>query len=241
MPRFFLSEIPSDRVSLTGESARHIARSLRMKAGEKIVLCDGKGVDCHGEISQITDNEVIVEIRERVENKTEPSVHIRLYQAMPKGDKFEQIVQKSVELGVFEIIPVLTARCISRPDAKSMRKKIERYNKIAYEAAKQSGRGRIPLVRELLPFDQALKDACGRKGETLLFYECGGQRIPALVDAGCSELSIFIGSEGGFEPSEVERAMEVGAQIASLGSRILRCETAPLCALSVLLFYTQNI
>ena len=96
-------------------------------------------------------------------------------------------------------------------------------------------------MRELLPFDQALKDACGREGETLLFYECGGQRIPALVDAGCSELSIFIGSEGGFEPSEVERAMEAGAQIASLGSRILRCETAPLCALSVLLFYTQNI
>ena len=144
MPRFFLSEIPSDRVSLMGESARHIARSLRMKAGEKIVLCDGTGGDCHGEISQITDNEVIVEIRERVENKTEPSVHIRLYQAMPKGDKFEQIVQKSVELGVFEIIPVLTARCISRPDAKSMRKKSSATTRLPMRRPSRAGAEEFP-------------------------------------------------------------------------------------------------
>lgn len=241
MPRFFIEEIPADTMTITGESARHISRSLRMKPGEAVVLCDGKGYDYHGEISSVSEEGVCVRILERVKNSTEPSVRIRLYQALPKGDKFEQIVQKSVELGVSEIVPVLTSRCVSRPDGRAMRKKIERYNKIACEAAKQSGRGIVPAVRDLLTFEQALGEIAGQEGEKLLFYECGGSRIPALLPPDSRRISILIGSEGGFEPSEVDCAREKGIAVASLGSRILRCETAPLCALSVLLFYTQNI
>lgn len=239
MPRFFVPEVKGNQVHLTGESAHHIRFSLRMKPGEELVICDGHGMDFHCVISKI-DQDVVLDVLDKVKNETEPSLNVRLYQALPKGDKFEQIIQKSVELGVTEIVPVLTSRCISRPNASSMRKKLERYNKIAHEAAKQSGRGIVPVVRDLQPFKQAVQEA--RELEhAILFYECGGKRVSDLLKPEARECGIFVGSEGGFEPLEVDFVIDSGFQIASLGKRILRCETAPLCALSILMFYTKNI
>ena len=122
MPRFFTSSIDGDRAILTGEDASHITRSLRLRPGEAVTLCDGSGWDYEGIIAS-TGEEVTVDIREKRTSSTEPRGKITLYQALPKGDKMEWIIQKSVELGVFRIVPILTSRCVSRPDAKSMEKR----------------------------------------------------------------------------------------------------------------------
>ena len=135
MPRFFLENINTDNPVLTGEDARHIGRSLRMKPGEKITVCSC-GTDYFCEISSITEDTVFLNIKEQKLCSAEPSVDLTLFQAIPKQDKLEHIIQKSVELGVSKIVPVLTRRCVSRPDKKDFEKKLVRLNKIALEAAK---------------------------------------------------------------------------------------------------------
>ena len=239
MPRFFIPDLNDNFTTITGESAHHISRSLRMRPGEIVTLCDAKGFDYHCKIESVGE-EVMVSIIEKQPSQSEPDIKVTLYQALPKGDKFEQIIQKSVELGVTEIVPVLTSRCISRPDGKSMAKKCTRYNKIALEAAKQSGRGIIPKVKDLLTFQQSLEKFPPNE-QGILFYECGGKRLPEIIPNSIKKISIWIGSEGGFEPSEVELAKQKGIQIGSMGKRILRCETAPLCALSIIMYQTENI
>ena len=179
-----------------------------------------------------------VDIREKRTSSTEPRGKITLYQALPKGDKMEWIIQKSVELGVFRIVPILTSRCVSRPDAKSMEKKVQRFNKIAAEAAKQSGRGILPKVSGLLTLEQAAKDVSG-KG--IVFYEKGGARLAELIAPEDTEIGIFVGSEGGFAPEEIALLEKAGVEPATLGRRILRCETAPICGLSVLLSLLGDI
>ena len=237
MPRFFTETLSGDRALLTGEDAAHISRSLRLRPGEEIDLCDGKGTDYHCRILS-TGETVEVEILDRYPSETEPKVRLVLYQACPKGDKMELIIQKAVELGAYAIVPVLTDRCISRPDGKSMAKKLVRYQKIAEEAAKQSGRGLIPEVRPLLTLKQAAESY---EGKGIVFYEKGGERLNQLVTGGEEEICLFVGSEGGFAPEEIELLEEKGVLTATLGKRILRCETAPLCGLSVVLSLTGDI
>ena len=139
-----------------------MTKSLRLAIGDKITLCDGKGWDYQGIIESLGE-QVVIQIISKEETKSEPVASITLFQALPKGDKMEYIIQKSVELGVHEIVPVLTSRCISRPDPKSMKKKVERYKKIAWEAAKQSGRGMIPKVSQLLTLEQAVERLSKKK------------------------------------------------------------------------------
>ena len=157
MPRFYIDPPAGDFVTLTGEDARHICRSLRMAVGEALTLCDGAGIDYNGVLRQTDGQIATVEILSRQPSQTEPTVSIRLFQALPKGDKMEWIIQKAVELGISEVVPVLTERCISRPDEKSMEKKLLRWQKIAVEAAKQCGRSRIPTVCPLMSFSQAVQ------------------------------------------------------------------------------------
>jgi len=158
LPRFFIEDINSETAIISGADATHISKSLRMKVGEGITLCDMKGTDYFCEIQSIAEI-VICRVVSTEKSKTEPSVKVTLYQAIPKLDKFEMIIQKAVELGVHEIVPVLTNRCISRPDSKTMGKKIERFSKISYEAAKQSGRGIIPhIFRKCYHLSQQLKE-----------------------------------------------------------------------------------
>ncbi len=237
MPRFFVPGILSDKVTISGEDAKHMIKSLRLTINEEITLCDGKGFDYHGKISAITDT-VTIDILEKVPTKSEPSAKITLFQALPKGDKMELIIQKCVELGVYKIVPVLTERCISRPDKKSMAKKVERYQKIALEAAKQSGRGIIPEVCELLTLKEAVSVL---PKKSIVFYENGGDRLVNLIDENINEIGVFVGSEGGFSMEEIEFLKGNGVSPATLGERILRCETAPICGVSVILSLTGDI
>ena len=231
MPRFFVPPISGDRALISGEDAAHITKSLRLRPDEEITLCDGSGMDYAGRVLAVGDP-VEVEILSRSPSIAEPKCRLTLFQALPKGDKMEFIIQKSVELGAAEIIPVLTSRCVSRPDAKSMAKKLERYRKIAAEAAKQCGRGIIPQVGELMTLEQAAK---ALPEKSLVFYEGGGKRLSELVAPEDESWGVFVGSEGGFSPEEIALLESRGVCPATLGPRILRCETAPLCGLSVML------
>ena len=159
---------------------------------------------------------------------------------MPKADKLELIIQKAVELGVDTVTPVMTKRCVSKPDEKSMAKKLERYNRIALEAAKQSGRGKIPQVLPMMDLKSALiemeKSSC-----PILFYENATAAAKHVIAQADGEIAILIGSEGGFEEEEVAWAQQSGCHVLSLGKRILRCETAPLAALSIIMYETGNM
>lgn len=238
MPKFFCEGFSERNNGIYGEDANHIIRSLRMKKGEKLSVNDlcGSVFDC--EICEIADNAVFLNILSSHADESEPSVSVTLFQCLTKGDKFESVVQKSVELGVSKIVPVLSSRCVSRPDGKSMAKKIERYNKISLSAAKQSGRGVIPAVENAVSFEKM----CGMLSSydsSLIFFEGGGKAISEAVKG--KNIAVIIGPEGGFDLAEVERAEESGAVRATLGKRILRTETAPLAALSVIMFATGNM
>ncbi len=240
MPRFFINYVPEEQVVIAGEDARHIVRSLRMQSGESLILCDSIGTDYNGRIESVADDRVVVRILNFCKSVTEPGVRVTVYQGLPKADKMDSIVQKSVETGAVGIVPVMTARCVSKPDEKAVDKKMIRWQKIAHEAAKQSGRGIVPQVFPLTDFRQAVKQAA-QAGEILLFFEGGGQSISKLVNGETCELAIFIGPEGGFEQSEVDFAVENGAAVGTLGARILRTETAPVAALSAIMLATGNM
>ena len=237
MPRFFVPPVDGDMVLLDGDSAVHISRSLRMRPGEQLTLSDGQGMDYQAEILSV-GNQVELKILSRCQCITEPRARLTLFQALPKGDKMDFIVQKATELGVSVIQPVLTERCVSRPDAKSMAKKCERYRKIALEAAQQSGRGKVPEIRELITLQQSV-DCLPKK--SVLFYEKGGERLNRLIEPEDTDIGIFVGSEGGFSAAEAQFLTENGVAAATLGARILRCETAPLCGISVILSLTGDI
>lgn len=238
-PRFFTENI-SDTAVVNGDDAKHISTVLRMKVGDKAVLCDNSENDYLCEIMSAQKEQVVFSVLDKQKNEAEPTVKLRLFQCIPKSDKMEFIVQKATELGASEIIPVLSKRCVSRPDDKTAIKKAMRYQKIAEEASKQCGRGKIPEIKPMMSFKEAVKaysgDGCG-----ILFYECGGEAISKIVPEDASVINVFIGSEGGFEKEEAELAKDSGIALATLGKRILRCETAPVAAISVLMNLSGNL
>ena len=208
-----------------------------MKCGEQVIVCDGMGNECVCTISDISNGQVSLVVDKRQTASTESQVKVSVYMAFSKGDKFEHVIQKATELGAFEIIAFPSARCVSRPDDKSLKKKLERWQKIAASAAEQSGRGIVPKVFVLDSFGAALSRAAGAD-IPILFYENAHATTlsMALKEREYKTVSILTGPEGGLEPSEVEKAESVGLKICTLGSRILRCETAPLCALSAIMY-----
>ena len=242
MPRFFTDALRFDTeikgAVIDGEDGRHISRSLRKRIGEALTVSDGRGFDYDGEIEEISGDTVTVRLFRQYKNESEPTLRVTLYPGMPKGDKLELVVQKSTEMGACGITPVLTDRSVSRPDAKSAAKKQERLQRIALEAAKQSGRGAVPEIGAMMSFKEAVRSA---KGTKILFYEGGGLPLSKCLPADETEVSVFIGPEGGFAPEEVEFAKENGVVTATLGPRILRTETAPLAALSILMYITGNM
>lgn len=241
MPRFFTGLVHGDRAEILGEDARHIALSLRMKVGEHITVCDAQGMDYQCVIESVHPDQVALAIAESEPSAGEPSVFITLYQALPKGDKLEYIIQKAVELGVGRIVPVLSRRCVSRPDGKSMEKKLARYNRIALEAAKQCGRGRVPQVDPLIGFDQALGQL-SKAPLGIFFYENAELSLKETLSKKLQrETAILVGCEGGFEPGEAQAAINSGLLPLSLGGRILRCETAPLAAITAILYEAGDI
>ncbi len=239
LPRFFKDSLPEGETVLTGEDARHIGLSLRMRVGEKITLCS-RGMDFECEIVSITPQEVRCRVVEGKPSEGEPTVKITLFQALPKSGKMSTIVQKAVELGVYKIVPVVTARCVARPDSRSMARKNDRWNKVALAAAKQCGRGVIPEVTDMVMFDEALAQAAALD-RCLFCYEGGGDSLLTADLKDAETIGIFIGAEGGFEESEYEAALKAGASSITLGRRILRCETAPLAAIAGVMLVTGNM
>ena len=238
MARFFVDpdQLQNETIILTGENAQH-AKVLRLKSGEQVVACDGAGMECVCMVESISGHEVALNVLERCASASEANVRVSIYMGFPKSDKLEHVIQKATELGVDEIVAFPAARSVSRPDEKSLKKKLERWQKIAASAAEQSGRGRIPQVLVLDSFTAALERA-SKADKALMFYE--NERATtlrmALESGGFKTVSMLSGPEGGLEEQEVQLAMDFGLQVCTLGRRILRCETAPLCALSAVMY-----
>lgn len=240
MPRFFSDNVNENDIVLSGENARHIGRSLRMRPGEAVTVCCG-GIDYDCEIRQITEDCVFLDLLKKHPCYAEPTVDVTLFQAVPKLDKLEYIIQKSTELGVTRVVPVLTRRCISRPNDKDFAKKLPRLSKIAEEAAKQSGRGIIPEISPIVTYKQCLEMMKTLDKSVILYEGEGGKPFGDVDVQGIKTAGILIGSEGGFDAAEVEEAAAAGAERIWLGKRILRCETAPISALTILMFLTKNM
>ena len=238
MVRFFVSpeELDHSQVELTGENAQH-AKVLRLKEQEKVLLCDGQGEEALCEIAGAFSNAYVLNVLQRRASVSEPAVRVSVYMAFPKADKLEHVIQKATELGAYEIVAFPSERCVSRPDEKSLKKKLERWQKIAASAAEQSGRGRIPEILVLPTYSEALKRAAAAD-KALLFYENEQATTlkMALSSGDYQTVSLLTGPEGGLEEREVEQANKAGLQVCTLGKRILRCETAPLCALSAVMY-----
>ena len=237
MPHFF-EKVSGEIVQFSPENSKHIIGALRMNVGEKINVCDD-GTEYECELVDVQKDSAKAKVLRSYKNENEPSVNVTLFQCVPKGDKLETVIQKAVELGVAQIVPVLSSRCVSRPDEKKAKKKTERYNKIALSASEQSGRGKVVNVCEQISFAAALKQL-QQFDCTILFYEGGGESLKTIINNQKS-FAIFIGPEGGFSPEEVEVLKANGATVATLGKRILRTETAPLAALSAIMLLTDNM
>lgn len=239
MPRFFLSSGDPDSgfFEIAGDDARHISFSLRMRPGEHLTICDGAGMDYNCVISEMDGKTVRARIAESTPSAAEPSLCLRLYQSVPKGDKFDYIVQKAVELGISEIVPVYSDRCIVKPDAAGEQRRLLRLDRIAREAAKQCGRGKIPQIFPHMKYKDAVRSA--PKAHTFLCYEREESRslrsyLETSVRQGTDSLGFFVGPEGGYSEEEVRLAGSEGIPSVKLGTRILRCETASGFVLSCL-------
>ncbi len=235
--RFFVSskDILSDAVTIKGNDCIHIGVSLRSRPGDAITVCDEMMREYTCSIVSITPETVTAKIIDMNIAAAEPCVKIHLYQSLAKGDKLDLIIQKATEIGVHDITLVSSKRCIVKYDEKDRVKKIERFSKIAESAAKQSGRGIVPVVFPPVDIKTALSDA---KGQKLFCYELeqGHSLKEEVSGKDFDEISVFIGPEGGYTSEEAELAVWHGAQPVTLGKRILRCETAPLFVLSCLMY-----
>lgn len=239
MPRFFIDSPAEDFITVTGSDAAHIGYSLRMRVGEKITFCHG-GTDYNCAIESITESQVLCRVESITPTLSEPTVRLTLYQAYPKQDKLESIIQKTTELGVTRIVPFISARCVARPDEKTYAKKRQRLQKIAEEAAKQSGRGIIPEIAPLMKFSEAVEDL--KKNDVCLFcYENGGEKLKNVSLPKSGSIGVMIGSEGGFERSEADATASAGATQIWLGERILRCETCPVAVTAIIMNLTDNM
>lgn len=238
IPRFFISksEFRGDTVTVTGTDANHIYRVLRLREGDKITVCDMQENVYDGVLTFVSSEYAEAALSNCRPSPAEPPYTVTLYQGMPKGDKLDTIVQKAVELGAARIVPVMCERAVSRPDEKSMDKKIIRLNRIAAEAAKQCGRGIVPEVMPALSYKQMLDELISAE-LSFICYE-GDEVNPLreiILNAGkFQSVSFYIGPEGGISAGEIALAKEREIPLAGLGKRILRTETAPLFALSAL-------
>lgn len=246
MHRFYANadQIEVKSITITGQDVNHIKNVLRMKPADEIVICDGQGKDYYCIINMVCDNKVLADINYIQETGTELPVKITLFQGLPKSDKMELIIQKAVELGVYEIVPVIMARSVVKiKDLKKEEKKLERWQAIAESAAKQSVRGVIPRILPLMSFKEAISYANDLDLSVLPYENAKG--INATRESleqlkSCDTFGIFIGPEGGYESSELDLAKKNNIDTISLGRRILRTETASLALLSMMILYLED-
>lgn len=246
MHRFFaeIPDVAEHKIRITGEDVNHIRNVLRMEPGEKICVVSGQDHrEYYCEIVKMDSEEVEARIYETRESDCEPGSRIVLFQGLPKGDKMEWIIQKSVELGVHTVVPVAMGRCVVKLDAKKAENKRKRWMKISESAAKQSGRARIPEVTGVVSFPEALEMAKELDVKILPYELASGMQVTrnllGTIPRGAS-VGVFIGPEGGFEGSEVEAAEKTGVVPITLGKRILRTETAGLATLAMLVYNLEE-
>ncbi|NLP35730.1 MAG: 16S rRNA (uracil(1498)-N(3))-methyltransferase [Clostridiales bacterium] len=246
MHRFYVSmdQIHGDRINIIGKDVNHIKNVLRMKPGDEIIICNGQGKDCYCIIDTVSEREITTKILSEQETGTELKTKITLYQGIPKKDKMELIIQKSVELGVYEIVPVMTKRVIVKlEDKKKELKKLERWQMIAESAAKQSGRGIIPIVRPVISYKEAILKSSSMDLGVVPYENAEGigytRKIMNQINQ-YSTIGIFIGPEGGFDHTEIDFARENNIHPITLGKRILRTETAGLAILSMMMLSLEE-
>lgn len=242
MSRFFLSdEFKGGASCIYGQDAKHISQVLRKKCGDMIELVFKGGQVYAGVITSISPDKVIVEPKEQVKLNTEPPVKIILAQGLPKADKFELVIQKAVELGIHEIVGLELTNCVVRYDEQKKKARIDRWQKIAYEAAKQCGRTYVPPISGIYSLADFLQ--CVKHDDLILFYEkaCNKSLKLVLENIRSPEVVLFVGPEGGFTAEEAEMLSQHGAKTAGLGPRILRTETAAITAISVVMYELGDI
>lgn len=231
-PRFFTGQTLNEgaQLELEKDPSRHIAKALRMRAGESVYLFDGSGVEAHAQILAVDKNRVTVTVRDISEPPRESPLRTVLIIALSRGDRMDTIVQKATELGVSEIWPMVSERTGVRLDAERLAKKRDHWQRIAVSACEQCGRNRIPLIASTTPYSEALSSCAKLEGLRLILHPGGSQL--ALAEH-CSSLAMLVGPEGGFSDDELAWAQDAGFTAFSLGPRILRTETAPLAGLAV--------
>ncbi len=243
MPKFFVppENISGGFITINADNSVHIKRVLRMRCGESLTVSDGTGTDYECEITDMADG-IVCKILDMTKNATEPNIRVTLYQALPKASKMEYIIQKTTELGIVKIVPCTLSRCVVKLDGKEAAKKTARWQKIAAEAAKQSGRGIIPEVAEVMSFDAALA-ALSRHGKAFVPYEGekSGRLREVLTADKCEDIAFMIGPEGGFSPEEIAALRAAGIASVTLGPRILRTETAGEATLAMIMYEVGDI
>lgn len=249
MPKFFVTEqaIQNNEITMVGKDINHIKNVLRKKVGDTINICnDDKMMEYLCEIVKLEENKIICHIIKQLETNSESNIKVSIFQGLPKADKMELVIQKTVELGVYDITPVEMKRCVVRLDNKDKKKKKERWQKIAEVAAKQSGRNKIPAVCEI----NSLKNICNlfpdydivivayeKEKENKLRYELEKLQIGETRNL---KIAILIGPEGGIDESEIEILKQNGAKIVTLGNRILRTETVAMSMLSIIMYELEK-
>lgn len=244
MPKFFVAKekINGDIITIDTEDVAHIRRVLRLDKGDIITVCDSVAIDYSAEITEISDKAVTCRVLSKEKNNAESNISVTLFQALPKATKMELIIQKNTELGVVRIVPCSLSRCVVKLDGKDARKKCERWQKIADEAAKQSGRGILPEVSDVLSFKEAVAEM---KKADLCFvpYESADDITlkSVLKNSSAKTVSFMIGPEGGFSPEEAEYLKNEDVPLVTLGKRILRTETAGMAVLSMIMYEIGDI
>lgn len=244
MPRFFIaaSNVFGGIAYISGRDTEHI-RALRIRQGEEFTVCDGKGMDYSCMLTKLGPDGAEAKVLKKYPSIGEATIECIVFAAFSKGDRMEIAVQKCVELGASEFVVFPSARCISRPDEKSLIKKTARLQTIAEEAAKQSGRGKIPLVTVVPSYSAAIKRAAEADIPLFCYEDEHELSIKHAIELkpDAKTVSIVTGPEGGFEPVEAEFASKSGMLSVTMGKRILRCETAPICAVTAVMLLTDNL
>ena len=246
MDRFFTPKnnmnLEQNTCIIEGEDVKHISKVLRCKENDKLEVCDMDNNEYICAIKEINKDNIILDIIEKVNIKRESNLKVKLYQGMPKGTKMELILQKLTEIGVDEIILVQAKRSVTKIDNKKEDKKIERWERIIYEAAKQSKRGKMPKLTGVLSFNEALEDM---KNNDLNICPYENERTVSIKEAirglNINSVGIFVGPEGGFEEEEIEKIQNIDGKVVSLGPRILRTETASVVASSIVLYELSDL
>lgn len=249
MPKFFVAEnqINNNKITIIGNDVNHIKNVLRQKSGDKITICDiSKEQDYLCEIDKIEEKSIDCNIIEKLENNTESNVKVTIFQGLPKADKMELVIQKSVELGVYDITPLQMKRCVVKLNEKDKLKKIQRWQKISEVAAKQCGRNIIPKINNIVNVKEVC-NLCNEYDIVLIAYENEKENTLKKelknlkkLDKEEIKVAVIIGPEGGIAPEEIEMFEENGAKIITLGNRILRTETVALSVLSIIMYELEK-